>query len=63
MTRLVVRILVPTHGADVFPLFVEKLEAEDTAVWSAALSSSAAVKTVCATVEKVGVDSVFFRTF
>lgn len=58
--RLVVRIQVPTHGADVFPLFVEKLEAEDTAAWSTALSSSAAVKTVCATVEKVGVDGFFF---
>lgn len=62
--RLVVRIQVPTHGADVFPLFVEEPEAEDTAVWSAALGSSAAVKTVCATVEKVekvGLDGVFFE--
>lgn len=60
--RLVVRIQVPTHGADVFPLFVEKLEAEDTAVWSAALSSSAAVKTVCTTVEKWGW-TTFLRAF
>lgn len=61
--RLMVRIQVPTHGADVFPLFVEKLEAEDTAVWSASFRSTAAVKTVCATVEKAGVGGVFFRVF